>query len=128
MREIVKTDQAPDDIGPFSQAIRANGFLFVSGQIPMDPKTRELSRGGLIEQAELVLRNLAAVLEAGGSSLDSVVKVGVFLKDMSEFARFNDVYARFFPEPRPARTTVEAARLPKDILVEIDAIALVGPR
>ena len=124
MREIVKTDRAPDGIGPFSQAVRANGFLFVSGQIPMDPSTRELSRGGLIEQSELVLRNLAAVLEAGGSSLDRVVKVGVFLKDMNEFSRFNEVYARFFPEPRPARTTVETARLPKDILVEIDAIAL----
>ena len=114
MREPVRTDRAPDDIGPFSQAIRANGFLFVSGQIPMDPKTRELSRG-----------DLAAVLEAGGSSLDRVVKVGVFLKDMGEFARFNEIYARFFPAPPPARTTVEAARLPKDILVEIDAIALV---
>jgi len=125
MREPVRTDRAPDDIGPFSQAIRANGFLFVSGQIPMDPKTRELSRGDLAAQTELVLRNLAAVLEAGGSSLDRVVKVGVFLKDMGEFARFNEIYARFFPAPPPARTTVEAARLPKDILVEIDAIALV---
>lgn len=124
-REIVRTDLAPDGIGPFSQAIRANGFLFVSGQIPMDPRTRELSRGDLSEQAELVLRNLQAVLEAGGSSLARVVKVGVFLKDMNEFARFNEVYARFFPSPAPARTTVEAARLPKEILVEIDAIALV---
>ena len=125
MRDIVQTDRAPDDIGPFSQAVRANGFLFVSGQIPMDPRTRELSHGDVATQAELVLRNLAAVLEAGGSSLDRVVKVGVFLKDLGEFARFNEVYARFFPAPRPARTTVEAARLPKDILVEIDAIALV---
>jgi 2-iminobutanoate/2-iminopropanoate deaminase len=124
VREPVHTDRAPDDIGPFSQAIRANGFVFVSGQIPMDPKTRELSRGDLAAQTELVLRNLAAVLEAGGSSLDRVVKVGVFLKDMGEFARFNEIYARFFPPPLPARTTVEAARLPKDILVEIDAIAL----
>ena len=123
-REIVRTDRAPDGIGPFSQAIRANGFLFVSGQIPMDPRTRELSRGDLAEQAELVLRNLQAVLEAGGSSLDRVVRVGVFLKDLDEFARFNEVYARFFPSPAPARTTVEAARLPKEILVEIDAIAL----
>jgi 2-iminobutanoate/2-iminopropanoate deaminase len=123
-REIVRTDRAPDGIGPFSQAIRANGFLFVSGQIPMDPKTRELSRGDLVEQAELVLRNLQAVLEAGGSSLERVVKVGVFLKDLDHFARFNEVYARFFPSRPPARTTVEAARLPKEILVEIDAIAL----
>lgn len=125
MREIVRTDAAPDNIGPFSQAIRAGGFLFVSGQIPMDPKTRELSRGGLAEQAELVLSNLRAVLKAGGSSLERVVKVGVFLKDMDEFAAFNEVYARYFPSAPPARTTVEAARLPKEILVEIDAIALV---
>ena len=125
MREIVGTDQAPDDIGPFSQAIRAGGLLFVSGQIPMDPRTRELSTGGLPEQAELVLRNLSAVLQAGGSSMGQVVKVGVFLKDMSQFAAFNEVYARFFPGAPPARTTVEAARLPKDILVEIDAIAVV---
>ena len=124
MREVVRTDRAPDGIGPFSQAIRAGGLLFVSGQIPMDPRTRELSQGGLTEQAELVLRNLQAVLEAGGSSLDRVVKVGVFLKDLSQFAAFNDVYARFFPDAPPARTTVEAARLPKEILVEIDAIAL----
>ena len=123
-REVVRTDRAPDGIGPFSQAIRAGGLLFVSGQIPMDPLTRELSRGGLPEQTELVLRNLQAVLEAGGSSLDRVVKVGVFLKDMSQFAAFNEVYARFFPDAPPARTTVEAARLPKEILVEIDAIAL----
>ena len=125
VRDVIRTDRAPDNIGPFSHAIRANGFLFVSGQIPMDPRTRELSRGDLAEQAELVLRNLQAVLEAGGSSLDRVVRVGVFLKDMDEFARFNEVYARFFPSPAPARTTVEAARLPKEILVEIDAIALV---
>jgi len=125
MREIVRTDQAPDNIGPFSQAVRAGGLLFVSGQIPMDPRTRELSTGGLPEQAELVLRNLSAVLEAGGSSLGKVVKVGVFLKDMSQFAAFNEVYARFFPGAPPARTTVEAARLPKEILVEIDAIAVV---
>ena len=125
MLEIIRTDRAPDNIGPFSQAVRANGFLFVSGQIPMDSRTRELSRGDLVEQAELVMRNLQAVLEAGGSSLDRVVKVGVFLKDMDEFPRFNEVYARFFPSRPPARTTVEAARLPKEILVEIDAIALV---
>jgi 2-iminobutanoate/2-iminopropanoate deaminase len=125
MREVVRTDRAPDGIGPFSQAIRANGFLFVSGQIPMDPRTRELSPGDLVEQAELVMRNLQAVLEAGGSSLERVVKVGVFLKDMSQFARFNEVYVRFFPSEAPARTTVEAARLPKEILVEVDAIALV---
>jgi 2-iminobutanoate/2-iminopropanoate deaminase len=125
VKDVIRTDRAPDNIGPFSQAVRANGFLFVSGQIPMDPRTRELSRGDLAEQAELVLRNLQAVLEAGGSSLDRVVRVGVFLKDMDEFARFNEVYARFFPSPAPARTTVEAARLPKEILVEIDAIALV---
>lgn len=123
-REVVRTDRAPDGIGPFSQAIRAGGLLFVSGQIPMDPRTRELSRGGLAEQTELVLCNLQAVLEAGGSSLDRVVKVGVFLKDMSQFAAFNEIYARFFPDAPPARTTVEAARLPKEILVEVDAIAL----
>ena len=122
MREIVRTDQAPDNIGPFSQAVRAGGLLFVSGQIPMDPRTRELSTGGLPEQAELVLRNLSAVLEAGGSSLGKVVKVGVFLKDMSQFAAFNEVYARFFPEQPPARVAVGVAQLPRGAYVEIDAV------
>jgi 2-iminobutanoate/2-iminopropanoate deaminase len=123
-REIIHTPKAPDRIGPFSQAIRANGFVFVSGQIPFDPQTGRLVPGGFEAQAERVLQNLLAILEAAGSGPDRVVRVGVFLKDMNEFAGFNSIYERLFPEPRPARTAVEAARLPKDILIEVDAIAL----
>jgi len=125
MREVIQTKNAPDGIGPFSQAIRANGFLFVAGQVPVDPQTRNVVTGDLHVQTQRVFQNLTAILEAAGSSLEKVVRVGVFLKDLNDFARFNELYARYFPSAPPARTTVEAARLPKDVLVEIDAIAIV---
>jgi len=126
VREPVQTKNAPAAIGPYSQAIKAGGFVFVSGQIPLDPKTGELVAGGIGEQTERVFRNLAAVLEASGSSLDQVVKTTVFLADMKEFAVMNDVYARFFSSAPPARATVAAAGLPRDVRVEIEAVALVS--
>ncbi len=124
MREAVATQQAPQAIGPYSQAIKANGFVFASGQIPIDPATGQLISGDIAAQTERVLKNVAAVLAAAGSSLDRVVRTTVFLKNMSEFAAMNEVYARFFRQVPPARSTVEVARLPKDVLVEIDVIAL----
>jgi 2-iminobutanoate/2-iminopropanoate deaminase len=126
MREVIATQNAPQAIGPYSQAIRANGFIFVSGQIPVNPATQQIVEGDVAKQTEQVLANLEAILKAAGSGLDKVVRTGVFLKDMSEFAAMNDVYARFFPQNAPARSTVEVARLPKDVRVEIDAIALAG--
>jgi len=126
VREIVKTEGAPAAIGPYSQAVRANGFIFASGQIPLDPKTGEFAAGGVAEQTEQVIRNLTAVLEAGGSGLDRIVKTTVFLADMNDFAAMNEIYARYFTENPPARATVEAARLPRDARVEIEAIALAG--
>jgi 2-iminobutanoate/2-iminopropanoate deaminase len=124
MREVISTQNAPKAIGPYSQAIRANGFIFVSGQIPVDPLTQLIVEGGVAEQTERVLTNLEAILKAAGSSLEKVVRTGVFLKDMTEFAAMNDVYERFFPQSAPARSTVEVARLPKDVHVEIDVVAL----
>ena len=126
MRERIQTDNAPAAIGPYSQAIRAGGFVFASGQIPIDPATGEFVKGGIAEQTEQVLKNLAALLEAAGSGLDKVVKTTVFLADMKEFAGMNEVYARFFSAPPPARATVAAAGLPKDARVEIEAVALVS--
>jgi 2-iminobutanoate/2-iminopropanoate deaminase len=126
VRERIQTENAPAAIGPYSQAIKAGGFVFVSGQIPIDPKTGEFVPGGIGEQTERVLKNLSAVLEASGSSLDQIVKTTVFLADMKEFAGMNEVYARFFSEPPPARATVAAAGLPKDARVEIEAVALVS--
>ena len=126
VRQVVRTDSAPQAIGPYSQAIIANGLVFASGQIPLDPQTGEFVAGGVAEQTEQVLRNLAAVLEAAGASLQSVTKTTVFLADMSDFATMNEVYARHFTAEPPARSTVQAARLPRDARVEIDAIALVG--
>lgn len=111
-------------IGPYSQAIRTNGFVFASGQIPIDPKTGEFVAGGIAEQTEQAIKNLSRVLEAAGSGLSRVVKTTVFLVDMGEFAAMNEVYGRFFSEEPPARATVEAARLPRDARVEIEAIAL----
>jgi 2-iminobutanoate/2-iminopropanoate deaminase len=125
MREVISTPNAPQAIGPYSQAIRANGFIFVSGQIPVDPATQKIIEGGVAQQTEQVIRNLEAILKAAGSSLEKVVRTGVFLKDMGEFAAMNDIYERFFPQSAPARSTVEVARLPNDVHVEIDAIALV---
>jgi 2-iminobutanoate/2-iminopropanoate deaminase len=124
VKQIIKTEHAPGAIGPYSQAVRAGGFIFLSGQIPTDPQTGAFVEGGIAEQTEQVLKNLAAVLEAAGASLDSVVKTTVFLADMNDFTAMNEVYARFFPNNPPARSTVEAARLPRDARVEIDAIAL----
>jgi 2-iminobutanoate/2-iminopropanoate deaminase len=126
MREVISTPAAPQAIGPYSQAIRANGFIFISGQIPVDPATQQIVEGGVAQQTERVISNLEAILKAAGSGLDKVVRTGVFLKDMGEFTAMNDVYERFFPFAAPARSTVEVARLPKDVRVEIDAIALAG--
>ncbi|MDQ2856914.1 MAG: RidA family protein [Acidobacteriota bacterium] len=126
MKDTVQTDHAPQAIGPYSQAIKAGGFVFCSGQIPTDPATGQFVEGGIAEQTEQVLKNLSAVLEAAGSSLDRVVKTTVFLADMFEFAQMNDVYGKFFSDKPPARATVEAARLPRDARVEIEAIAIAG--
>lgn len=125
MREIVATEEAPRAIGPYSQAIRAGNLLFCSGQIPIDPATGEFVSGGVAEQTERVLHNLSAVLSSGKSSLSQVVKTTVFLADMDDFTAMNEVYGRFFGQNPPARSTVQAARLPRDARVEIDAIAIV---
>lgn len=124
MKEIIQTEHAPNAIGPYSQAVKANGLVFASGQIPTNPQTGQFVTGGIAEQTEQVLKNLAAVLEAAGSGLDQVVKTTVFLIDMQDFAAMNEVYGKFFKEAPPARATVEAARLPRDARVEIEAIAL----
>ena len=124
MRQVIATNGAPKAIGPYSQAIRANGFIFVSGQTPIDPATQQLISGTIGVQTERVLRNIEAILQAAGSSMAKIVRCGVFLKDMNDFAAMNEVYAKFFPNDPPARSTVQAARLPKDCQVEIDAIAL----
>ena len=122
--ESIQTDRAPQAIGPYSQAIKANGFIFASGQIPLDPATMQIVEGGVKEQTERVLDNLKAVLEAAGTSLDKVVKTTVYLADMNEFAAMNEIYARYFGATKPARATVQVARLPRDVRVEIDLIAL----
>ncbi len=124
MREIVETKKAPAPIGPYSQAIRANGFLFVSGQIPIDPATGSLVTGGIEEQTRQVLKNLSAILEAAGSGLSKVVKTSIFLTNLDDFARLNQVYGEFLGEFKPARSTVQVSRLPKEVLVEIEAVAL----
>ena len=123
-REAVSTPNAPKAIGPYSQAIKANGFVFISGQVAFDPATGNLISGGIAEQTERVLNNLGAILQAAGSSWEKVVKTTVFLKNMNDFAAMNEVYAKHFNAAPPARSTVEVARLPKDVLVEIDVIAL----
>ncbi|MGH9755832.1 MAG: RidA family protein [Blastocatellia bacterium] len=122
--ESIQTDRAPQAIGPYSQAIKANGFIFASGQIPLDPATMRVVEGGIEEQTGRVLDNLKAVLEAAGSSLDRVVKTTVYLADMNEFAAMNEIYARYFGATKPARATVQVARLPRDVKVEIDVVAL----
>jgi len=122
--DIIRADQAPAAIGPYSQAVRANGMVFASGQIPLDPATMQVVDGDIRDQTERVLLNLKAVLEAAGTSLEKVVKTTVYLADMNEFAAMNEVYASFFGESRPARATVQVARLPRDVRVEIDLIAL----
>ena len=123
-REVVATQDAPQAIGPYSQAIKAGGFIFVSGQVAIDPPTGEIVPGGVSEQTERVMQNLAEILKAAGSGMEKVVKSGVFLKNMGDFAAMNQVYGKFFTTAPPARATVEVARLPKDVLVEIDVIAL----
>ena len=124
MRQVVATDNAPKAIGPYSQAIKANGFVFVSGQIAFDPATQQIIEGDVAAQTDRVLQNLSAILAAAGTSFDMVVKTTVFLKNMGDFSAMNDVYAGYFPRNPPARSTVAAAGLPRDVLVEIDVIAL----
>ena len=124
MKDIVQTDTAPKAIGPYSQAIRANGFVFVSGQVAIDPSTQQVISGDVAAQTERVLKNLSAILKAAGSGLEKVVRCGVFLKNMGDFAAMNEIYGRHFGAAPPARSTVEVARLPRDVLVEIDVIAL----
>lgn len=125
LKDPVKTSNAPAALGPYSQAIKVGEFVFTSGQVAIDPATGEFIGGGIVEQTERVLKNVAAVLEAAGSSLDQVVKTLVFLADMNDFAAMNEVYGKFFTGAPPARSTVQAARLPKDARVEIEAVALV---
>jgi 2-iminobutanoate/2-iminopropanoate deaminase len=126
MRKIVSTEQAPKAIGPYSQAVVSNGVAYLSGQIPLDPVTGQLVEGDVAAQTERVLQNLRAVLEACGASMDSVLKTTVFLRDMADFPKMNEVYARHFASNPPARSTVQAAKLPRDVSVEIDAIASVS--
>jgi 2-iminobutanoate/2-iminopropanoate deaminase len=125
MNEVVATENAPAAIGPYSQAIKANGMVFCSGQIPIDPATGQFVSDDVAGQTEQVFKNLEAVLKAAGSGLEKVVKTTVFLADMNDFAAMNDVYARFFTENKPARATVQAARLPRDARVEVECIATV---
>lgn len=125
MKTTISTERAPKAIGPYSQAVVSNGWAFLSGQIPLDPATNQIVAGDIAAQTERVLENLKSVLEAAGSSLERVVKTTVYLKDMGEFAKMNEVYGRYFASNAPARATVEAARLPRDVSVEIDCIASV---
>lgn len=126
MKTIISTGHAPKAIGPYSQAVVVNGMAYLSGQIPLDPATGLMVEGGIEQQTVRVLENLQAVLEACGASFGSVVKTTVFLKDMGEFPKMNEVYSRYFTETPPARSTVQAAKLPRDVSVEIDCIAVVG--
>ncbi len=123
MKEVVYTDKAPKPIGPYSQAIRVGKFLFVSGQIAIDPETGELVGGGIKEQAKRVIENIKAILEAAGYTLDDVVKVTVYLKDIKHYKDFNEIYAQYFKHNPPARVVVEVSRLPKDALLEMEVIA-----
>ncbi len=124
MKEVISTDRGPKAIGPYSQAIKANGFIFVSGQIPLDPRTQQMTDGDVARQTERVLENLKGIVEGAGASLDRVVKTTVYLKDLADFAAMNEVYGHYFSSSPPARATVEVARLPKDARVEIELIAL----
>ena len=124
MRDVISTPDAPKAIGPYSQAIRANGFVFVSGQVAIDPATQQVIAGDVAAQTDRVLKNLSAILKVAGSGMDMVVRSTVFLKNMNDFAAMNEVYSKYFSSAPPARSTVEVARLPKDVLVEIDVIAL----
>jgi 2-iminobutanoate/2-iminopropanoate deaminase len=123
MRDVVLTERGPKPIGPYSQAIKSNGFLFVSGQVALDPKTNEFTGGDIRQQTERVLENLRGIVEAGGSKLGHAVKTTVFLKNMDDFGAMNEVYAKYFASAPPARSTVQVAKLPKDALVEIEVVA-----
>ena len=125
MSEVVSTEAAPGAIGPYSQAIKVNGMVFCSGQIPIDPATGQFAAEDVSGQTEQVLKNLSAVLEASGSSLERVVKTTVFLADMNDFAAMNEIYGKYFSSNKPARATVQAARLPRDARVEIECIAVI---
>jgi len=126
MKEIIATQDAPQAIGPYSQAVRVGNLVFASGQIPLDPATKEFVPGGIAEQTEQVLKNLKAVFAAAGVGMDQIVKTTVFLADMNDFNAMNDVYGKYFEQNPPARATVQAARLPRDAKVEIEAIAVTG--
>ena len=123
MKDIVLTDKGPKPIGPYSQAVKSNGFLYVSGQVAIDPRSNEFVPGDIRQQTERALENLKGILEASGANLHNVVKTTVFLKEMNDFAAMNEVYGRFFTAAPPARSTVQVARLPKDALVEIEVMA-----
>jgi 2-iminobutanoate/2-iminopropanoate deaminase len=123
MKDIVFTDKGPQPIGPYSQAVKSNGFLFISGQVSLEPRSNEFVPGDIRQQTERVMENIKGILEAGGVNLNHVVKTTVFVKDMSDFAAMNEVYAKSFAAAPPARSTVQVARLPKDALVEIEVIA-----
>jgi 2-iminobutanoate/2-iminopropanoate deaminase len=123
MKDIVLTDKGPKPIGPYSQAVKSNGFLFASGQVALDPRTNEFIGGDIRQQTERAMENIKAVIEAAGSNLHHVVKSTVFLKDMNDFAAMNEAYGKYFTAAPPARSTVQVARLPKDALVEIEVIA-----
>lgn len=125
-REIIHTDSAPAAIGPYSQGVKAGGFIFFSGQIPIDPETGEVVSGGIVPQAEQVMRNIGAVLSAAGCGFEAVVKTTIFLTDLADFARVNEIYGRCFPAAPPARSTVQVSALPKGVAVEIEVIALAG--
>jgi 2-iminobutanoate/2-iminopropanoate deaminase len=124
MREVIATEHAPQAIGPYSQAIRAQGLVFTSGQVAIDPATQQVISGDISVQTDRVLKNLESILQASGSGLEKVLRCTVFLKSMGDFGAMNEVYGRYFKQSPPARSTVEVARLPKDVLVEIDVIAL----
>jgi 2-iminobutanoate/2-iminopropanoate deaminase len=124
MKEVISAKEGPQAIGPYSQAIKANGFVFVSGQVAFDPATQQIVSGDIAAQTERVIKNLAGILKAAGSGLEKVVRSTVFLKNMNDFAAMNEVYGRYFTSSPPARSTVEVARLPRDVMVEIDVIAL----
>ena len=124
MKEIISTEKGPKALGPYSQAVKANGFIFTAGQGPLDPATGKIVQGDTAAQTVRVMENLKAIVEAAGSSLDRAVKANVYLKDMQDFAAMNEVYGRYFPQNPPARTTIQAARLPLDIRVEIDLVVL----
>jgi 2-iminobutanoate/2-iminopropanoate deaminase len=126
MRQGVSSSSAPQAIGPYSQAVRAGNLLFVSGQIPLDPVTGTMAGGDVGEQTRRIFQNLGAILEAAGASFDNVVRTTVYLADMADFAAMNDVYGTYFATPAPARSTIQAARLPKDARIEIDLIAVLG--